>query len=117
MAPAPNGTIFDPKCDIVFSPDVVFAAGDLSVGRVLCATRVTCAGPGSPANRSAAQLFQSEHLPLEAWRAVAASAAVQPRSSVILRSAAIFSCLVMPPILGGARRVQFDRTVPRQQGL
>ena len=40
---------------------------DLNAGRVLCAIRVTCAGPGSPADRSAAQSFQSEHVPLEAW--------------------------------------------------
>ena len=33
----------------------------------LCAVRATCANPWSLADRSAAQSFQSEHVPLEAW--------------------------------------------------
>lgn len=49
------------------SHGAVVKLADLSAGHVLCAIRVTCAGPGSPADRSAAQAFQSEHVPLEAW--------------------------------------------------
>ena len=40
---------------------------NLSAGRVLCAVRATCANPWSLADRSVAQSFQSEHVPLEAW--------------------------------------------------
>jgi len=40
---------------------------NLSAGRVLCAVRATCVNPWSLADRSVAQPFQSEHVPLEAW--------------------------------------------------
>src|SRR5262249_5464171 len=40
---------------------------NLSAGRVLCAGRATCANPWSLADRSAAQSFQSGHVPPEAW--------------------------------------------------
>src|SRR5690348_4769662 len=49
------------------SRGAIVKLADLSAGRVSCAVRVTCAGPGSLADRSAAQSFQSEHVPLEAW--------------------------------------------------
>ena len=49
------------------SHGAIVKLADLSARRVLCAVRVTCAGPGSLADRSAAQSFRWEHVPLEAW--------------------------------------------------
>jgi len=49
------------------NPELLVERRNLSAGRVLCAVRATCANPLSLADRSAAQSFQSEHVPLEAW--------------------------------------------------